>query len=188
MKKVIATVLTLALLLSCAAALAETPAKEYTGSLTIDEKFTIKWVAPEGYDVEATTGDTPGFMVAALVPGEDNPARPMMLLHVAYDEQYADVSRINDLDAETLAEIEATFREEDQVDITYMETNYGTKLMVVKETYEGVDYVDFYTIYMGYTVELILTQTDAMEGAPITDEQIAVVLQFLSDMDFVPVA
>ncbi len=186
MKKIIATILSLALLLSCAAVLAETGEKAYTGSLTIDERFTIKWVAPEGYDVEVYSDENPGFMTAALIPGEDNPARPMMALRVAYDEQYADIARINDLSAEELAEIEATFREEDQVEITYMETNYGTKLMVVKEDFGGIDYVDFYTVYMGYTIELVLLETDAMEGAPITDEQIAVVIQFLSDMDFVP--
>ena len=78
------------------------------------------------------------------------------------------------------------------MDISYMETAYGTKLMVVKELQDGPDYVDFYTVYKGYEVELILTraQYDAETGMildtpPITDAEIQMAVQFLSDMDFV---
>ena len=52
--------------------------------------------------------------------------------------------------------------------------------------------MDFYTVYKGYEVELILTraQYDAETGMildtpPITDAEIQMAVQFLSDMDFV---
>ncbi len=109
------------------------------------------------------------------------------MISVAYNELYSDVERINDLDAETLQEIEASFREEDDVEINYMETAYGTRLMVVKEVSDGVDYLDFYTIYKGYEVELVLIHDNEGESIPITKTEIQMAVKFLSDMDFVSV-
>ena len=185
MKKIIALVLSLALLLGCASALAETE-KTYTGEFNVDDQFTIKWVAPEGYVVEDVRSGNPGTMIARLVPAEGNEDKPIMLMSIAFDEQYAEVSRLNDLDAETLAEIEATFKEEDEVEITYMETAYGTKLMMIRETEDKVDYIDFFTIYLGYQVEFVMTKSSEEGDAFITDEQIQTAIQFLSDVDFVP--
>ena len=84
-----------------------------------------------------------------------------------------------------LAFVEDTFREEEGVEISYMKTAHGTKLMVVKEVTDGIDYVDFYTIYNGYEIEFVLTQSLANLGEPLTDEQIQMAVQFLSDLDFV---
>lgn len=187
MRKILALVLSLALLLGCAAALAEAAEKEYSGELTIDERFTIKWIAPDGYEMTDLFSGNPGTMICQLAPNEENAGKPVMYMSVAYNELYADVDRINDLDADALAAIEASFREEDEVEITYMETAYGTKLMVVQETEDGVDFVDFYTVYKGYEIEFILTQSPEKPGEPITEEQIQTVIQFLSDVDFVPV-
>ena len=188
MKKIIALCLCLALLLGCAAAVAETAEKKYTGELTVNGKFTAKWVAPEGYHTTDVQSGDAGFMIVALVPDEGNEGKPMMIISIAPEELLSEVNRLNDLDDAALAQIEATFREEDEVEISYMETAYGTKLMVVKENAAGVDYVDFYTIYLGYEIELVLTQTEENAGVPITDEQIATVIQFLSDLSFEPIA
>ena len=73
------------------------------------------------------------------------------------------------------------------VEISYMETSHGTKLMVVKESNDGTDYVDFYTIYLGHEMELVLMQQEAMAGTAITEEQTATVIRFLSDLEFEPV-
>ena len=187
MKKLIALMLCLAMALSLTAALAETAPKGNKEELSVDGKFTVKWILPEGYYSDGIHSDySNGTMIMALVPEEENTGKPMMLVSIASDELLSEVQRLNDLDDAALAQIEATFQEEDEVDITYMETAYGTKLMVVKETKDGVDYVDFYTIYLGYEIELVLTQTQEMAGTSITDEQIATVIQFLSDMEFVP--
>ena len=125
-------------------------------------------------------------MILALVPDEGNAGKPMMTVSIAPDELLSDVNRLNDLDDETLELIADTFRTEDQVEVTYMETTQGTKLMVVKEVKENVDFVDFYTICMGYEIELVLTQTEDMQGTAITEDQIAAVMQFLSALEFVP--
>lgn len=186
MKKIIALMLCLAVALSCAFAMAETAEKSFTGELTVNGRFTVKWVAPEGYFADEVQSGDSGFMVLLLKPDESNADKPMMMVSIAPDELLWDVQRLNDLDDETLAQIEATFRAEDEVEITYLETAYGTKLMMVKETYENVDFVDFYTIYMGYEIELVLMQSQNNAGVSLTDEQIATVIQFLSDMEFIP--
>ena len=191
MKKVFAWVLCLAMLLSTAA-FAENEAKEYSGELTVPERFAIQWVAPLDYELKILdagnpemTGDS-GFMLAALIPTEAESDKPVMTVSIARDELLTNVDRLNDLDDEALAKIESTFRDEDTVDISYMETTHGTKLMVVKEAADGINYVDFYTIYMGYGIEMVLTQSEAQADVPLTDEQIAMVVQFLSDLEFVP--
>ena len=186
MKRIIALALCLTML-ACAA-LAEGAEKTYTGELTVRDKFTAKWVAPEGYHMVDVQSGGEGFMIAAFVPDEEDAAKPMMTISIAQDELLSEVQRLNDLSDDALALIEATFREEDGVDISYMETAYGTKFMVIRENVDNVDYVDFYSIYMGYEMELVLTQSEASAGTPITDEQIATVVKFLSDLEFVPVS
>ena len=185
MKKVVALLLCLAMLLGCAA-LAETDEKVFTGELNVNGKFTAKWVAPVGYHAAEVQSGDEGFMIVTFSPDEEGTGKPMMTISAYPDELLCEVNRLNDLDDAALAKIEDTFRPEDEVEISYMETTHGTKLMVVKEVKNGVDYVDFYTIYMGYEIEMVLTQTEEMAGTPITDEQIAEVVQFLSDLEFVP--
>jgi len=189
MKKIISFALCLALVISCAVAWAETTENKSYNELAVSGNFIVKWVCPEGYEmiqVQPDDGDG-GLTVMGLFPTEDNAGKPEMIIAIAPDELLAEVQRLNDLDDEALAKIEATFREEDEVEITYMETAYGTKIMVIKEVKDVVDFVDFYTIYLGYEIEMVLTQPEELAGTPITDEQIAAVIQFLSDMDFVPV-
>jgi len=187
MKKLIALMLCLAMALSFTAAVAETALQGRNEETPVDGKFIVKWILPDGYYSNSVNIDyTAGSLITALVPEDTESGKPMMTVSIAADELLSEVQRLNDLDDDALAQIEATFREEDEVEITYMETSHGTKLMVVKETLDGVDYVDFYTIYLGYEIELVLTQTQENAGVSITDEQIATVIQFLSDMEFVP--
>ena len=189
MKKIISFALCLALIISCAAARAESMENKSYNELAVSGNFIVKWVCPEGYEMtelQPDDGDG-GLTVMALIPTEDAAGKPGMMISIAPDELLAEVQRLNDLDDEALAKIEATFRDEDVVEITYMETAYGTKIMVIKEVKDVVDYVDFYTIYLGYEIEMVLTQPEESFGTPITDEQIATVIQFLSDMEFMPV-
>ena len=209
MKKLTSLFLCLALLLSCAAALGETaeaaeevtaateeaapaaeeaaPAAASLEEMTVDGKFTVKWICPEGYTASEVYSDGEGYLVLALTPDEAQTEKPMMMVSISPNELYADVNRLNDLDEAALTEVENTFREEDMVEISYMETSHGTKLMVVKESNDGTDYVDFYTIYLGHEMELVLVQQEAMAGTAITEEQTATVIRFLSDMEFEPV-
>ena len=180
MKKAITILLCLVLTLCCAAALAE---KEIMGVISMNGAFELRGVLPEDYQL-TTIAVEPGRYLASLYADD---SRPTMLISIAYEELMSEVDRLNDLDDDTLAQIEATFTAEDGVNISYMETAYGTKLMVVKEIVDGIDYVDFYTVYKGYEIEFVLTQTETNAGQSITDAQIGTAVQFLSDLDFVPV-
>ena len=90
---------------------------------------------------------------------------------------------MNDLDAEALSLIEESFRAEDDVKISYTETSYGTKLMMIQEADGSVDYVDFYSIYLGYEIEIVVSAMDDEGG--LSDAQIQMVVDFLSELDFV---
>ena len=182
MKKALAILLCLALTLGFAAATAETADKETIGTISMNGAFELRGVLPEGYQLTPIT-EEPGHYLASLSADD---SKPVMLISIAYEELMSEVDRLNDLDENALAQIEATFKAEDGVEVTYMETALGTKLMVVKEIVDGVDYVDFYTIYKGYEIEFVLTQTQANAGQPITDAQIETAVKFLSDLDFVP--
>ena len=180
MKKAIAIMLCLALLLGCAAAVAETAEKTYLGTVKMRGAFTLQCALPEGYVIDEIESSDAAYI--AMISADEN--RPILVLSIAFNELYSDVERMNDLDAETLAQIEKSFQTEDEVEITYTETAYGTKLMVVKEVDEQVDYVDIYSIYKGYEVEIVVLAMD--EGnVGLTDEQIQMVIDFLSELDFV---
>ena len=179
MKKFFAILLCVSMLAGCTA-LAETE-KTSLGVVDVNGAFELKCALPEGYSVEVLFNETQ-YCLASVNPKDA--AKPTLMISVAYNELYSDVERINDLDEETLKNIENSFREEDDVEINYMETAYGTRLMVVKEVSDGVDYLDFYTIYKGYEVELVLIHTTDGETIPITEAEIQMALQFLSDMDF----
>ena len=173
--------LCLALALGFASAFAETAEKETIGAISINGAFELRGVLPEGYQLTTLQAE-PGRYIASILADESKPA---MTISIAYNELMSEVERLNDLDDEALAGIIASFQEEDGVEVSYMETAYGTRLMVVKEIVDGSDYVDFYTVYKGYEIEFVLTQTEANAGQPITDEQIETAVKFLSDLDFV---
>ena len=181
MKKALTILLCLAMALCCASAFAEDAEKEYMGTISMNGAFDLRCVLPEGYQLTTRLAE-PGCYIASLLADD---SKPTMTISIAYNELLSEVERLNDLDDDALAQIEATFQAEDGVEISYMETAYGTKLMVVKEIVDGSDYVDFYTIYKGYEIEFVLTQTEANAGQPITDEQIETAVKFLSDLDFV---
>ncbi len=178
MKKLLCIALVTALCLGCASLAA---AESSLGTVGVSGIFELRGNLPEGYEV-VMSNNTDDYM-SAVIANSGDAAAPMMILTVAFDELYSDVQRLNDLDAAALAEIEETFAEEDEVEITYTQTSHGTKLMMVRETTDEIDYVAFFTIYLGYAVEFdLMTQ-----GSGLTEEQIAAAVRFLSDLEFVPV-
>ena len=183
MKKIVSLLLCLMLLLGVSA-LAETADKEEIGSLEINGEFILKAALPEGYTLHSFDSDS---LMSIWYVSSDDPARPVMSLVIAFDEAYADVDRLNDLDDEALAELVGTWTMEYDMEISYAETAYGTKLIVAKEIGDYADYVSFFSIYKGYCVEFTLIGGNAGEDA-LTDEQVQMAIDFLSDLDFVPVA
>ena len=183
MKKILAFGLFLMLLCGCAA-LAADEGKTEMGVLEVTDAFTLQCSLPEGYWLNPTDTGSDHYR-AVLMPQDESAGKPMMSISIQFNELMSDVERLNDLDSETLAALEATFREEDDVEISYMETTYGTKLMMVREIRDGTDYVDFYTIYKGYEIEFVLSYGMDAAVHSITDDQIQQAITFLSELDFV---
>ena len=172
----------IALLAGCAAALAEE--KENLGAITVNGQFMLQCILPEGYTT--TIYESESDHLRATIETEDT-TKPGMVLTVAYADDYSEVGRMNDLDDEQLGYIEASFTEEDEVTIEYRETSHGTKLMVVREVGDGMDFVDVFSIYQGYFVEFLMLPGPDAEDTTLTEEQIQMCVDFLSDLDFVPI-
>ena len=180
MKKIVAVMLCMAMLLGCFAALAE--AKEYTniGTISIFGEYEARCVLPDGYTMTAMNLDNGGL--ASVITSEDE-TKPGIVLSIMFDDMYADVKKLNDLDDEQLAFLESTYTDEFEVEITYTETGYGTKLLVAKEA-NGL-FIDFYTIYEGYEFEIVLVPGEG--GEALTEEQIQMAVEFLTNLEFVAV-
>ena len=184
MKKIIATMLSLAMLLCAVFAAAETADKVTIGTVSINGAFRLQCGLPEGYTPEP--GTVTPEQVTAVIRSED-PNAPIMQLSVAYDEMYSDVERLNDLDQEDLTLLEKTFIDNDpDVEISYGETGYGTLLLIARHESEELDYVTFFSIYKGYCVEFALVPSRQAEDKNLTEDQLRISIQFLTDLDFIP--
>ena len=119
MKKIIAMILSLALLLGCAAGFAEADEKAVLGTVNVNGLYKIQGKIPEGYQL-VILNQTNTNIVCMLMPQENT--KPTVTVSVAFAEDWADVERLNDVPEEELAEIEASFVMEDEVKIEYRET------------------------------------------------------------------
>ena len=183
MKKLFALLLSLAFALSSCAVLAETPAKTDLGSINMNGAFKLQCSLPENYDVNIISKDDEGLM--AVVKTEDE-TKPMMFLTIEFDEIYYDVKRMNDMTEEQLQQIIDTFTNGgDEVTVSYRETSHGTKLMIVTEAVESVDYVAIVSVYEGYMIEFDMMAAEGAEEG-LTEAQIQMCIEFLSDLDFIP--
>ena len=178
MKKLMS--LTLALLLLCGAAAADLPQGEEVGAITVNGSYTISYVKPEGYEITVIQEDSTR-MQGTLTADEDG-TKPILAFSIVYEETYSEIDRMNDMTDEDLAFLESTYAEQNP-DISYMETAYGTKLMVVKASLGAADFLSVLTIYKGYMIEFDLfpgTETNNR----LTDEQVQMAVDFLSGMTF----
>jgi len=184
MKKLTAILISLLLLVLCGAAPAEENGKVTLGTLSINGAFTLQCGLPEGYRIYPTYVNRD--LILASIRSED-PVAPVMQLAVAFDETYADVDRMNDLSEEDFAVLEKSFTDVDPtVEITYGDTGLGTRLLIARQYSEGMHYIDFLSIYKGYFVEFVLTPAPAAEDKTLTDEQLQMCIDFLTDLDFIP--
>ncbi len=158
--------------------------KQQMGTLNVNGEFALQCRLPEGYTMQVVS------MMGTKIVASVNPVditRPTLYLTVSFDDTYADVERMNDLSDEDLAILEQTFTDMNQVEITYGETAYGTKLLIARETGSDTDFVDILSIYKGYFVEFVMMPNAALSSAALTEEQIKMCIDFLSELDFVPV-
>ena len=174
MKKIIALALGLVMVLCAVSVFAEDAAKTEMGILSVGKAFRIQSTMPEGY-AYMPVSSTDLNMVGILSAGE---GKPSVTVSIAYNEEYADTERFNDVEEAVVEEIRDSFREvaEDLV-FEDLETAYGTRLLKVS----GSGFVDIYTIYKSYELEFVMT------GDALTDADVKMLVDFISDMDFVAV-
>lgn len=154
------------------------------GVIDINGAFSLQCRMADGYSI-VPVKSTSDQMVA-IISSED-PSKPVLQLCVAYDEKYADVERLNDLSDEEFAVLEKTFTDVDPtVEITYGDTGLGTRLMIVRQSDSGIDYLDFMSIYKGYFVECVMVPSENAQARELTEDQIQMCVDFLTEMDFVP--
>ena len=179
MKKLIALMLSLALLLGCACAVAETAEKTEIPTLSVNGTFKLKGLIPEGYKLGIINQDSIGL---TAIMGSSDAAKPQVTISIAFNEEYADLDRFNNVSEEDYEAIKESFTEENDVTFEDRETAYGTKLLAVTESPEnGIEFMDVYTIYKGYEIEFVMTPG----SEELTEENMQMMIDFLSDLDFV---
>ena len=123
MKKFMALALSLIMVLCAVGALAENAEKTELGTLNVGQAFKIQSRVPEGYTFMPVT-KTELNMVGILSAGE---GKPSVTISIAYNEEYKDTERFNDVDEETVEEIRESFRAaDDGVQFEDLETAHGT--------------------------------------------------------------
>ena len=162
----------------------EAAGTEKLGKLSVNGEFEITCKLPQDYKLQVV--DVRGENIIASVTSQDI-TKPQMYLSIAYDELYGEVERMNDLSDEELAVLEDSFKEMDQVEIEYRQTGLGTKLMVVREVGNGQKFIDILSVYKGYFVEFNMTPNPNAAVQDLTEEQIQMAIQFLTNVMFEPV-
>ena len=158
------------------------PEKQQMGKLNVNGEFTLQCLLPEGYSMQMI--NSMGTAISAFISSQ-NVEKPILQLSIVFDELYADVDRLNDLSDEQLKIPENSFTEMNDVEIKYMYTSYGTKLLVAKEIGDDTDFVDFFSVYKGYSIEFVMTPNPQAKSQALTDAQIQMCVDFLSELDFV---
>jgi len=153
------------------------------GTLNVNGAFQLKGKIPEGYKLNVISGR--GSKVIASLNSDDT-SRPSMMLTVAFNEMYADVKRMNDMSAEEIENVKASYSSMNDVVFSEAETAAGTKLLIVKEAGEDEDFVSIFSVYEGYAVEFLLAPNPRAANAVLTDAQIQTAIDFLSNLEFIP--
>ena len=181
MKKTLAVLMCILLTVFCGFAAADLTQKEDYTVVTVNGAFSIRGVTPEGYHL-ADTQNMDTTIWASFT--SDDPSKPYFDLIISFVEEYANVGQLNDLsEAEMKEMVDDDPDLSEKIDI--METDYGTKVMILRSNDPMNDYACFVTIYKGYEVGLNLFPGMESEDV-LTDEQIKLAMKFLSDLDFVP--
>ena len=161
------------------------PAKEQMGKLNVNGEFSLQCQLPEGYTMQLI--NTLGTKISAFITSEDT-EKPILQLSIAFDELFANVDRMNDLTEEALKGLEGSFTEMNDVKISYKDTAYGTKLLIAREVGDDTDFVDILSVYKGYSIEFVMTPNPNAKNQTLTDAQVQMCIDFLSELDFVPAA
>lgn len=162
----------------------ETGGVQQLGTLNVNGEFDLTCKLPDGYNLQVLKAH--GDRIVAAVLSQDM-TKPQLYLSIAYDETYGEIERINDMNDDDLLILEDSFRDMNDVEISYAQTGYGTKLLIAKETGADTDFVDILAIYKGYFVEFNMTPNPKAASQTLTEDQVRMCIDFLTDVDFNPV-
>ena len=154
------------------------------GKLNVNGEFELTCKLPADYKLQVV--EMRGESIIASVLSDDM-TKPDMYLTIAYDDLYGEVDRMNDLSAEDLEVLKASFDEVDEVEFSILKTGLGTDLLVARETIGQKESITFLSIYKGYFVEFCMTPNPNAASQTLTDVQIQTAIQFLTDVMFEPV-
>ena len=158
--------------------------KTNLGVIDINGAFSLQCKVAEGYLIMPLKSAS-DQMVASVV--SEDPTKPRLTISVAYDEAYADVDRMNDLSDADFAVLESTFTDSDPTaEITYGDTGLGTRLMIVHENENDSSFLDILSIYKGYFVECVMVPSEMAPEKTLTETELEMCIEFLTEMDFVP--
>lgn len=177
MKKLISILLCAALLLACVSALAEDKTV-----IDFQNRIQFSGVLPEGYKCSILSQSD--LTMECLIASE-NPAAPRMDIFISFNESYTGVASLADLDADSLERLKMGFSEENVVTFENLKTDSGADLLVVRETGDDPDFLDFYTICLGHEIEFTLTAGEP--GQALTDEQVSRCIEFMRGLSILPV-
>ncbi len=178
MKRITALILSLMLLLCAVSAVAdEAGEKTRLGNLKVGQEFIIQTKIPEDYRFSTLVATDLNLVGILSSINED---KASVTVSIAYNEEYAGIERFNDVDEAIVDEIKASFQDMDDVVFEDLETSHGTRLLKVTQTNRS--FADIYTVYKGYELEFVLTAQ-----GEVTDADIQMLVDFISDMDFVAV-
>lgn len=178
MKKMLSVLLMAAMLLCCVSVFAEAQEPE------IVPAFKLITVVPEGYEATEETWRTPYMVYTSLIPTAEG--KPFIMILVSYNDSDSDVSFSSDIseeDFKAIADDKMTDEETgDVIPYTVQVTGLGTRVCVIDDP-DG--YTEFYSIWHGYEVSLMGANFNEENiPSPLTEEQTAVIMQYLTDMDF----
>lgn len=174
MKKILSAVLAVIMLLSLGLASAEDVKSEHV-VVPYDARTSITYELPEEYETASTSHS--GQM---LIIDLKSLTKPEMVLVVGSDEEYATLEKLNDLSEEELqAYIDSLCEDWGKVETYVLDTDYGTKFILIDELSADIDQCQIQGVYKGFTICLYIIRTD---GSQITEEDYHVAMKFLSEV------
>ena len=143
------------------------------------DRILLNGSLPEGYRFSLVS-QTDLVMEGQIVSGDA--AAPVLEVYIAFNESYAQAESLANLDENALGLIKQGFSEENNVTFDLFDTVSGDRVLLIREA--GGQFLDFYTICLGYEIELTLFPA---EGQTLTDAQVGEFVEFIRNMDIVPV-
>lgn len=173
------------LMLLCAAMLFCSCACAGSGAIDYMDRFEMKGSLPDGYH-HTIISMSDLNLEGDIRPDAEDPAAPWMTVYISFNESYASVQNLNDLDEGALDLIRQGFSDENSVAFDMIETASGIRLLVVRETGDDPDFLDFYTVYNGHEIELTLLAGEGVPDGVLTDAQVENCLKYVRTLEITP--